>query len=199
VILTLLWALNSSYESFKVKYFLQKYNRIIISNFPRNLIIFSQFLSFFLLFFQFFKIWSFLGHFLTPRPLRYPNFLTIELDLSQEYLRCQQASKNSFLTTFFHVNSTKTLLWSFSLFWGILGGSRGWALTWGVPRRLHMVPNFSILAHTSFSYNWIIFRYKNGYKRRKISCSVKIIPKTSILSDFDPFMGSQQFLCIHKS
>ena len=33
----------------------------------------------------------------------------------------------------------------------------------------------------------------------KISCSVKIILKTSILSDFDPFMGSQQFLCTHKS
>ena len=31
----------------------------------------------------------------------------------------------------------------------------------------------------------------------KIFCSVKIILK--ILSNFDPFMGSQQFLCMHKS
>ena len=36
-------------------------------------------------------------------------------------------------------------------------------------------------------------------KSRKISCSVKIILKTSISSDFDPFMGSQLFLCMHKS
>ena len=48
-------------------------------------------------------------------------------------------------------------------------------------------------------YNWILFRHKSGYKRRKISCSVKIILKTSFLSDFDPFMGSQLFLCMHKS
>ena len=51
----------------KAKYCLQMYNRIIISNFPRNLIIISQFLSFFSLFFQFFEFWSFLGHLLTPQ------------------------------------------------------------------------------------------------------------------------------------
>ena len=37
-------------------------------------------------------------------------------------LRCQPASKNCFMTPFFHVNSAKTLIWSISLFWGILGG-----------------------------------------------------------------------------
>ena len=104
--------------------------------------------------------------------------------------------KNCFMISFFHVNSAKTLLWSFL---GRFGASEGWALIWGVPRRLHMVPTFSMLAHTSFLYNWIIFGHKSGYKCRKISCSVKIIMKTSILSDFDPFMGSQQFLCTHKS
>merc|ERR1712015_155162 len=63
LILTLLWALNSSYECIKAKYCLQMYNRIIISNFPRNLIIIYQF--FFLLFFQFFNF----GHF---RTISYP-------------------------------------------------------------------------------------------------------------------------------
>merc|ERR1712015_192240 len=51
VILTLLWALNSSYECIKAKYCLQMYNRIIISNFPRNLIIIYQY--FFFSFFSF--------------------------------------------------------------------------------------------------------------------------------------------------
>jgi len=83
---------------------------------------------------------------------------------------------------------------------GRFGGPLGrWALTWGLPRRLHMVPNFSLLVHTSFLYNWIIFRHKSSYKHRKISCSVKIILKTSFLSDFDPFMGSQQSLCTLKA
>ena len=36
------------------------------------------------------------------------------------------------------------------------GASRGVGSHMGVPRRLHMVPNFSILAHTSFLYNWKI-------------------------------------------
>ena len=148
MILTILWVLNSSYAPIKAKYCLQMYNRIIIRNFPRSLIIISQFLLFFSLFFQFFKFSSFLGHFLTPRLLGYPSFLAMELDLSQEPLRCQPASKNCFMTIFFHVNSAKTLIWSFSLLWGALQGRR--ALTWGVPRWLHMVPNFSILAHTSF-------------------------------------------------
>ena len=55
-------------------------------------------------------------------PLGYPNVLTMEMDFSQESLRCQPALKNCFSTTFFHVNSAKTLIWSFSLFWGNLGG-----------------------------------------------------------------------------
>merc|ERR1712015_502024 len=129
VILTLLWALNSSYECIKAKYCLQMYNRIIISNFPRNLIIIYQF--FFFYYFFSFSILVISGPFLTRQTLGYPNFLTLELDLSQVSLRCQPASKNCFVTTFFHVNSAKTLIWPFSLFWGILGASRGRALMWG--------------------------------------------------------------------
>jgi len=83
---------------------------------------------------------------------------------------------------------------------GHFGGPLGrQALTWGLPRRLHMVPNFSLLAHTRFLYNWIIYRHKSSYKCRKISCSVKIILKTSFLSDFDPFMGFQQSLYTRKA
>merc|ERR1712212_1307445 len=146
VILTLLWALISSYARIKAKYCFQMYNRIIISNFPRNLIIISQFFSFFFIIFSVFQILVIFGPFFNPpRPLGYPNILAMELDLSQEPLRCQPASKNCFMTTFFQVNSAKTLIWSFSLFWGILGASRGGRLSCGgVPRRLHMVPNFSI-------------------------------------------------------
>jgi len=118
--------------------------------------------------------------------------LTIELDLSQESLRCQPVSKNCFLTTFLVQKPWYGHFHYFAAFWG---ASWGRALTWGVLRRLYMVPNFSILAHMSFLYNWIIFRHKH----RRISCSVKIILKTSIFSDFDPFMSSQQFLCTHKS
>merc|ERR1712015_227176 len=89
------------------------------------------------------------------------------LDLSHESLRCQPASKNCFVTTFVHVNSAKTLYGHFHYFGAFWGASRGRALTWGVPRKLHIVPNFSILAQTSFLYNRIIFRYRSGYKHRK--------------------------------
>jgi len=127
------------------------YNKIIISNFSWNLIIISQFLSFFPLFFSVFQILVISRPFFDPpKPLGYPNFLTMQLDVSQESLRCQPASKNRFLTTFFCVNSTKTLIWLFSLFWGVLGPLGGRAFMWGVPRKLHMVPNFSILARKSF-------------------------------------------------
>jgi len=171
----------------KAKYCLQMYNRIIISNFPRNLIIISQFLSFFSLFFHFFKFWSYLGYLLTPPdPWGTHTFWLWSWiyprspwDVSQ-LQKCKNPDMAIF--TFSH----------FSLFGGPLEGELS-------PKRLHMVPNFRILAHTSFLYNWMIFRHKSGYKCRKISCSVKIIQKTSILSDSDPFIISQQFLCKHKS
>ena len=116
----------------KAKYCLQMYNRIIISNFPRNLIIISQFLSFFFIIFSVFQILIISGPFFyPPRPLGYSSLLAMELDLSREPLRCQPASKNCFMTTFFCVNSAKTLIWSFSLFWGILGPLGGRLLRGG--------------------------------------------------------------------
>ena len=67
MILTLLWALNSSYECIKAQYCLQMYNRIIISNFHWNLIIISQFLSFFCYFFSFLNFGPFWAIFWPPQ------------------------------------------------------------------------------------------------------------------------------------
>ena len=80
-----------------------------------------HFLHYFLIFLIFGLFWAI---FLPPRSLGYPNFLAMELDLSQEPLRCQPASKNCFMTTFFCVNSAKTLIWPFSYFhiFRFLGG-----------------------------------------------------------------------------
>ena len=115
-------ALNSSYARIKAKYCLQMYNRIIISNFPQNLIVISQFFSFFFVIFSVFVILVIFGLFFYPQTPGGPKFLAMELNLSQAPLRCQPASKNCFMITFFCVNSAKTLIWSFSLFWGILVG-----------------------------------------------------------------------------
>ena len=84
----------------------------------------------------------------------------------------------------------------FFQYWLFLGHFWPFWHTLSAPR---VVEGLHICPQVTFLYNWIIFRHKSGYKCRRISCSVKIILKTSILSDFDPFMGSQQFLCTHKS
>jgi hypothetical protein len=176
------------------------YIRIIISNFPGNLIIISQFHSFFSLFFQFFKFWSFLGHFFIPQTPGVPKLFGYGARFIPGAPEMSASLKKLLHDTFFPCQLCKNPDMVIFTILGHFGGPLGrWALTWGLPRRLHMVPNFSLLAHTSFLYNWIIFRHKSSYKRRKISCSVKIILKTSILSDFDHFMGSQHFLCTHKS
>ena len=107
------------------------YNRIIISNFPQNLIVISQFFSFFFVIFSVFVILVIFGLFFYPQTPGGPKFLAMELNLSQAPLRCQPASKNCFMITFFCVNSAKTLIWSFSLFWGILVGLQGGKLSHG--------------------------------------------------------------------
>merc|ERR1712015_214186 len=150
LILTLLWALNSSYECIKAKYCLQMYNIIVISQFPRNLIIIYQFLSFFSLFFQFFNFGHFRTIFYPPDPWGTQAFLAMVLDLSQEPLRCPPASKNCFMITFFCLNSTKTLIWSFSLFWGILGASREAGSHVGVPRKAAHGPKLQYISPHEF-------------------------------------------------
>jgi len=67
------------------------------------------------------------------------------------------------MTTFFRVNSSKTLIWSFSLFWGGLGPLGGQALTLGVPRRLHDGPKLQYISPHKFfiqlnniqAYKWL--------------------------------------------
>ena len=99
---------------------------MIISNFSPNLTIFPLFFSFF--FHYFFRISNF-GHFwaifLPPIPQGYQNFSSMELNLSKQLLRWQTVSKNCSMTSFFHVNSVKTIIWSFPLFFAILGAFRG--------------------------------------------------------------------------
>ena len=92
---------------------------------------------YFTIFFIFFVIFSvfvilvIFGLFFYPQTPGGPKFLAMELNLSQAPLRCQPASKNCFMITFFCVNSAKTLIWSFSLFWGILVGLQGGKLSHG--------------------------------------------------------------------
>ena len=87
--------------------------------------------SIFFIFFRYFFSFGNFSHFWAIFLPGGPKFLAMELNLSQAPLRCQPASRNCFMITFFCVNSAKTLIWSFSLFWGILVGIQGGKLSHG--------------------------------------------------------------------
>ena len=153
MILTLLWALNSSYAPIKAKYCLQMYNRIIISKVPQNLIIISQFLSFFVIIFSVFRILIIFGPFLDPQTLGVPKLFWLWCWIYPRSPWDVRLLQKTASWQLFSVSIVQKPWYGhfhyFGAFWGPLGGR---ALTWGVPRRLHMVPNFSISAHTSFPF-----------------------------------------------
>ena len=109
MILTFLWALNSSYARIKAKYCLQMYNRIIISNFPQNLIIISQFLSFFSLFFQFFNF----GHF---RTISYPPDPCTLRQGGENWSKVMK-QKNAHLLNIFYRKGFEVNNWAFFVLW----------------------------------------------------------------------------------
>ena len=80
------------------------YNRIIISNFPQNLIVISQFFSFFFVIFSVFVILVIFGLFFYSQTPGGPKFLAMELNLSQAPLRCQPTSNKCNANVFPKVN-----------------------------------------------------------------------------------------------
>ena len=142
------------------------YHRMIIINFLSNLFIISHFFSFFFIIFSCVtNFGNFLAIFDPPRPLGYPNFSAMDLNLSQQPLRHQPAWKKLVHDNFFCVNRAKILIWSFSLFWGLLGPLKGADLLVGASWRaahghrmiiINFLSNLFIISHF-FSFFFIIF------------------------------------------